>query len=225
MKSRSSKESELHFQKLSHILSTNNDYYIPIVVDLFNLLQTIIFFPTLFLLSLKVKAEKVAEWYSFIEWYYLLLLPQLIVLLEIIMYLKLSFANSVLLFSKRKCKCAHIKHRSSVIWILTVPQRERRWETYLSISYSASPHRESPAWDCYYAFVWLSQWLPMAWYLLFIIYYSKYIAYHLIILHMKKLKRQTDFNLETIYIHFLAGKKETDLSFLTIELCTSYHCF
>ena len=44
MKSRSSKESELHFQKRSHILSTNNDDYIPIVADLFNLLQTIIFF-------------------------------------------------------------------------------------------------------------------------------------------------------------------------------------
>ena len=61
MKSRSSKESELHFQKLSHILSTNNDYHIPVVADLFNLLQTIIFFPTLFLLSLRVKAGKVAE--------------------------------------------------------------------------------------------------------------------------------------------------------------------
>lgn len=72
------------------------------------------------------------------------------------------------LFSKRKGKCAHIKHRDSVIWILTAPQRERRWETYLSISYSASPHRESQAWDCYYyAFLWLSQWLPMAWSLLF----------------------------------------------------------
>ena len=61
MKNRSSKESELHFQKLSHILSTNNDDYIPIVADLFNLLQTIIFFSTLFLLSLKVKPGKVAE--------------------------------------------------------------------------------------------------------------------------------------------------------------------
>ena len=60
--------------------------------------------------------------------------------------------------------------------------------------------------------------------LVFIIYYSKYIAYRLIILHMKKLKHQTDFNLETIYIHFLAEKK-TDLSFLTMILCTSYHCF
>ena len=62
--------------------------------------------------------------------------------------------------------------------------------------------------------------------LVFIIYYSKYIAYHLIILHMKKPKHQTDFNLETIYVHFLAEKKKkTDLSFLTMILCTSYHCF
>lgn len=49
--------------------------------------------------------------------------------------------------------------------------------------------------------------------LVFIIYYSKYIAYHLIILHMKKLKRQTDFNLETIYIHFLAEKKNQTVVF------------
>lgn len=30
---------------------------------------------------------------------------------------------------------------------------------------------------------------------------------------MKKLKRQTDFNLETIYIHFLAEKKNQILVF------------
>lgn len=56
-----------------------------------------------------------------------------------------------------------------------------------------------------------------------IIYFSKYVAYHLIILSMKKLKHQTDFNLEIIYTHFLS-EQITDLSFLTEILCISYNC-
>ena len=61
MKSRSSKERELHFQKLSYIPSINSDHYIQFVEDLFNLIANYYSFPTLFLLSLKVKAGEIAE--------------------------------------------------------------------------------------------------------------------------------------------------------------------
>lgn len=71
-----------------------------------------------------------------------------------------------------------------------------------------------PLFDCLSECPWLG-----LYYLLFQIH-----CLSLIILHMKKLKHQTDFNLETICIHFLAEKKP-GLSFLTMMLCTSSHCF
>lgn len=120
------------------------------------------------------------------------------------------------LFTRRKCECAHIKRKNSVGWMFIVPQRERRRETCSSASYSASPRGECrfSYWVrqeiCYWAFVWLPQWKPMVWSLF--IYSSKYVAYGLIVLSMEKWKHSTDFNLGTIYTHFLS-EKIMDLNF------------
>lgn len=157
VKNRSSKESELHFQKLSYIPSIHDDHYIQFVEDLFNLIAHYCIFSTLFLLSIKVKAGKIAEWYSINEWYYRLL-PQLLTLLEITVNMKLSLANSALLCFPGEA--VHVHAFINISWMFIVPQRERRWETSLLVSYSAASRRESQAWDLLLC-ICLSQWMPL----------------------------------------------------------------